>query len=69
MDKIINAVDLNTVIPGYRAIAQSYTDSRSAIDRFMRGKDRQPAAEILKPAPLSRRICGRQFCHNPKKLH
>ncbi|HSF76503.1 MAG TPA: hypothetical protein VLA84_22090 [Microcoleus sp.] len=69
MDTIINAVDLTTVIPGYRSIAQSYTNSRSAIDRFVRQKDRQPAAKILKPTPLWGRISGTRCCQNPKKLH
>jgi hypothetical protein len=31
MDTIINAVYLTAVIPGYRPIAQLYTDYRSAI--------------------------------------
>ncbi|MEG4026236.1 hypothetical protein [Microcoleus sp. S13C4] len=68
MDATVDVVDLTAVMPGYRPIAQSYTDSRSAIDRFMRDKDRQPAAQILQPTPLWRRICGRRCGHNPKKL-
>ncbi|AFZ10153.1 hypothetical protein Osc7112_5958 [Oscillatoria nigro-viridis PCC 7112] len=60
MDTIINAVYLTGVIPGYRPIAQLYTDSRSAIDRFLREKDQPPAAKILKPTSLWLRISGRR---------
>ncbi|MEG4303288.1 hypothetical protein [Microcoleus sp. D3_18a_C4] len=69
MDAIINAVDLTALMPGYRPIAHSYTDSRSAIDRFVREKDRQPAPKILQPTSLWRRISGTRCCPNPKKLH
>ncbi|MEG3929876.1 hypothetical protein QT990_01110 [Microcoleus sp. T3_B1] len=69
MDAIVDAVDLTAVRQGYRPIAQLYTDSRSAIDRFLREKDRQPAAKILQPTSLWRRISGTRCCPNPKKLH
>lgn len=39
MDATVDVVDLTAVMPGYRPIAQLYTDSRSAIDRFVREKD------------------------------
>ncbi|WP_242722590.1 hypothetical protein [Microcoleus vaginatus] len=38
MDATVDAVDLTAVMPGDRPIAQLYTDSRSAIDRFLREK-------------------------------
>ncbi|MEG4224738.1 hypothetical protein QUA35_00210 [Microcoleus sp. N9_B2] len=69
MDTIINVLDLTAVMPGYRPIAQLYTDSRSAIDRFVRDKDQPPAAKILKPTSLWRRSSGTRCCQNPKKLH
>ncbi|MEG3968862.1 MULTISPECIES: hypothetical protein [unclassified Microcoleus] len=62
-------VDWTTVIPGYRPIAHLYTDSRSAIDPFVRVKHRQPAAKILKPTSWWRRISGTRCCHNRIKLH
>ncbi|MEG4520616.1 MULTISPECIES: hypothetical protein [unclassified Microcoleus] len=69
MDATVDVVDLTAVMPGYRPIAQLYTDSRSAIDRFVREKDRQTAVKILKPTSLWRRISGTRCCQNPKKLH
>ncbi|MBD1884237.1 hypothetical protein [Microcoleus vaginatus] len=69
MDATVDVVDLTAVIPGYRPIAQLYTDSRSAIDRFVSEKDQPPAAKILKPTSSWLRISGTRCCHNPKKLH
>jgi hypothetical protein len=69
MDVIVDAVDLTAVIPAYRPIDQLYTDARSAIDRFVREKDRQPAAKILQATSLWRMISGTRCCQNPKKLH
>ena len=69
MDAIVDAVDLTAVIPGYRSIAQLYTDCRSAIDRFLPEKDQPPAAKILKPTSLWLRMSGTRCCPNPKKLH
>ncbi|MEP6516635.1 hypothetical protein [Microcoleus vaginatus] len=69
MDAKVDVVDLTAVMPGYRSIAQLYTDCRSAIDRFVREKDRQTAVKILKPTSLWLRISGTRCCQNPKKLH
>ncbi|MEG5040368.1 MULTISPECIES: hypothetical protein [unclassified Microcoleus] len=69
MNATVDVVDLTAVIPGYRPIAQLYTDCRSAIDRFVSEKDQPPAAKILKPTSLWRRISGTRCCPNPKKLH
>ncbi|MEG5159145.1 hypothetical protein QUB37_01655 [Microcoleus sp. AT3-A2] len=69
MDATVDVVDLTAVMPGYRPIAQLYTDSRSAIDRFVREKDRSIAAKILKPTSLWPRISGTRCYYNPKKLH
>lgn len=69
MDAIVDAVDLTAVMPGYRPIAQLYTDSGTAVDRAVREQDRQPAAKMLKPTSLSRRISGTQCCQNTIKLH
>ncbi|MEG4405728.1 hypothetical protein [Microcoleus sp. MON2_D5] len=69
MDATVDVVDFTAVIPGYRPIAQLYTDCRSAIDRFVSEKDQPPAAKILKPTSLWLRISGTRCCQNPKKLH
>ncbi|MEG4500760.1 hypothetical protein QUB05_27080 [Microcoleus sp. F10-C6] len=69
MDAIVDALDLTAVVRGYRPIAQLYTDSRSAVDRFLREKDRQPATKILKPTSLWRMISGGRCCQNTIKLH
>ncbi|MEG4852164.1 hypothetical protein QUB10_14745 [Microcoleus sp. B5-D4] len=70
MEATVDVVDGTAVLPGYRSmLAQLYTDSRSAIDPFVREKDRQPAAKILKPTSWWRRISGTRCCQNPKKLH
>ncbi|MEG4574765.1 hypothetical protein QUA56_19035 [Microcoleus sp. N3A4] len=69
MDATANVVDLTAIVPGYRSIAQLYTDSRSAVDRAVRDRERQPATKILKPTSLWRRISGRRCCQNTIKLH
>ncbi|MEG4067127.1 hypothetical protein QUA42_07185 [Microcoleus sp. Pol11C2] len=69
MDATIDVVDLTAVMPGYRSIAQLYTDSRSAIDQFVSEKDQPPAAKILKPTSLWLRLSGTRCCQNTKKLH
>ncbi|MEG3926704.1 MULTISPECIES: hypothetical protein [unclassified Microcoleus] len=66
MDAIINAVDLTALMPGYRPIAQLYTDYRSAIDRFVREKDRQPAAKILHLPRCGGGFPGRGAAQIPK---
>ncbi len=58
MDATVDVVDFTAVMPGYRPIAQLYTDSRSAIDRFLPEKDQPPAAKILKPTSLWLRMSG-----------
>ncbi|MEG3898544.1 MULTISPECIES: hypothetical protein [unclassified Microcoleus] len=69
MEATVELVNLTAVMPGYRPIAQLYTDSRSAVDRAVREKDRQPAAKMLKRTSLSRRISGTRCCQNTIKLH
>ena len=69
MEAKVELVNLTAVMPGYRPSAQLYTDSRSAVDRAVREKDRQPAAKMLKRTSLSRRISGTRCCQNTIKLH
>ena len=56
MDATVDVVDLTEVMPGYRPIAQLYTDSGTAVDRAVCDRDPQPAKILKREYPALRKL-------------